>query len=196
MVPGGGLSGSRWQLRTNKYLFNGLALAEVFRAKFLDRMRQQGFTLPDAIPRDWVAQCEHVGRGDTALTYLARYLYRGVLRERNIVAYDGEQVTFRYQDSETQRWQTLTEPADRFLWRVLQHVLPKGLRRAREYGFLHSGARKTLHRLQLLLHVTLPLTNVSQPRKQRACPCCGEPMSLTFWRRPCRWPVIRRRCPA
>ena len=176
------------------YLFNGLALAQVFRAKFLTRMREQGFALPDAIPRDWVAQCEYVGRGDTALTYLARYLYRGVLRERNIVAYDGEQVTFRYQNSETQRGETLTEPAARFLWRVLQHVLPKGLRLAREYGFLHSGARKTLHRLQLLLYVTLPSTGtVGPPRKQRACPCCGQPMNLTFWRRPSRWPVIRRR---
>nr|WP_278248729.1 transposase [Marinobacter halodurans] len=119
------------------------------------------------------------------------------MREQNIVDYDGERVTFRYQDSQTQEWRTLTEPAARFLWRVLQHVLPKGLRRVREYGFLHSGARKTLHRLQWLLDVTPPWTGtVSQPRKPRACPCCGQPMSLTFWRRPCRWPVIRRRCPA
>jgi len=197
VIPGGGLTGSRWQRRAGKYLFNGRALARVFRAKFLDRMRKQGFALPDAIPRDWIAQCEQVGRGDHALTYLARYLYRGVLREPNIVAYDSEQVTFRYRDSQTQCWQTLTEPADRFLWRVLQHVLPKGLRRVREYGFLHSGARKTLHRLQLLLRVTLPsMATVSQPRKQRACPCCGQPMSLTVWRQPCRWPVIRRRWPA
>lgn len=197
VVPGGGLTRSRWQTLPEPYLFNGRALARVFRAKFLERMRDQGLALPDAIPRDWVAQCEHVGRGDTALTYLARYLYRGVIREQNLVRYDGEQVTFRYQDSQTRRWQTLTEPACRFLWRVLQHVLPKGLRRAREYGLLHSGARKTLHRLQLLLYVTLPSTGaVTQPRKQRVCPCCGEPMDMTFWRRPCRWPAIRRRCPA
>lgn len=90
----------------------------------------------------------------------------------NIVAYDGKQVTFRYRDSQTQDWQTLTEPADRFLWQVLQHVLPKGLRRLREYGFLHIGAR----------------------RKQRTCPCCGRPLNLAFWRQLCRWPVIRRRC--
>ena len=103
--------------------------------------------------------------------------------------------TFRYQDSQTRRWQTLTEPASRFLWRVLQHVLPKGLRRVREYGFLHGGARKTLHRLQLRLQVALPGI-VTQPRKQRVCPCCGEPMGITLWRRPCRWPVPTtwRRC--
>ncbi|EAZ97263.1 putative transposase, IS91 family protein [Marinobacter sp. ELB17] len=54
----------------------------MFRAKFLTRMREQGFTLPESIPGHWVAQCEQVGRGDQALTYLARYLYRGVLREQ------------------------------------------------------------------------------------------------------------------
>lgn len=170
----------------------------MFRAKFLTRMREHGFALPESIPKRWVAQCEQVGRGGPALTYLARYLYRGVLRESNIVAYDGAQVTFRYQDSQTRHWQTLTEPAHRFLWRVLQHVLPKGLRRVREYGFLHGGARKTLHRLQLLLRVAAPWTGpLTQPRKHRACPCCGQPMGFTFWRRPCRWPVVKtqRRCP-
>lgn len=197
VVPGGGLTGPHWQARTGHYLFNGLALAQVFRAKFLARMREQGFVPPSALPAQWVAQCEHVGRGDSALTYLARYLYRGVLREQNIVAYDGEQVTFRYQDSQSQCWHTLTEPAIRFLWRVLQHVLPKGLRRVREYGFLHSGARKTLHRLQWLLQVALPWAEtLTQPRRQRACPCCGQPMTMAFWRRPCRWPVIQRRSPA
>ncbi|SOB75520.1 Transposase zinc-binding domain-containing protein [Marinobacter sp. LV10R510-11A] len=195
VVPGGGLTGHHWHARAGRYLFNGRALATVFRAKFLTRMREQGFALPESIPKHWVAQCEQVGRGDQALTYLARYLYRGVLREQNIVDYDGEQVTFRYQDSQTRRWQTLTEPASRFLWRVLQHVLPKGLRRVRAYGFLHGGARKTLHRLQLRLQVALPGI-VTQPRKQRVCPCCGEPMGITLWRRPCRWPgpTIRRRC--
>ncbi|MBC7192423.1 hypothetical protein [Marinobacter sp.] len=45
-----------------------------------------------------------------------------------------------------------------------------------------SGARKTLHRLQLLLHVMLPSSDtLAQPRQQRTCPCCGKPMSMTFW---------------
>lgn len=60
------------------------------------RFKAQGFTLPDTLPREWVAQCENVGRGDQALTYLARYLYRGVLREQNILAYDGERVSLQY----------------------------------------------------------------------------------------------------
>nr|WP_278248727.1 transposase [Marinobacter halodurans] len=61
VVPGGGLTGPHWQARTGHYLFNGRALATVFRAKFLTRMRKQGFALPDAMPRRWVAQCEQSG---------------------------------------------------------------------------------------------------------------------------------------
>ena len=35
-------------------------------------------------------------------------------------------------------------PGADFLWLVLQHVLPKGLRRARNFGFLHPTARARL----------------------------------------------------
>ncbi len=184
---------NQWQARTGHYLFNGRALAKVFRGKFLTALREQGLTLPDNLPRQWVAQCEHVGRGEQALTYLARYLYRGVLSEQNILAYDGEQVSFRYQDSATGDWKTLTEPVIRFLWRVLQHVLPKGFRRARDYGFLHGNARRTLQRLQLLLRTPLPETLPSEKRQPRLCPDCGQAMSVTLRRRPCLSPIVRQR---
>jgi hypothetical protein len=55
------------------------------------------------------ADCQHVGKGDKALTYLARYLYRGVISEDNILSSDHQQVTFRYKDSKTKRYQTITE---------------------------------------------------------------------------------------
>ncbi|TXK98547.1 hypothetical protein BMR11_08090, partial [Methylococcaceae bacterium CS5] len=45
---------------------------------------------------------------------------------------DGK-VTYRYQDSKTKRYQTKTVPGADFLWLVLQHVLPKGFRRARNF---------------------------------------------------------------
>ncbi|MDY6798300.1 MAG: transposase [Pseudomonadota bacterium] len=193
VVPGGGLNRHQWQARAGRYLFNGKALAKVFRARFLAALREQGFTLPDHLPREWVAQCEHVGRGEQALTYLARYLYRGVLREQNILDYDGERVSFQYQDSDTGQWRTLNEPAVRFLWRVLQHVLPRGFRRARDYGFLHGNARRTLQRLQLLLRAPVPENLCVKKRPPRLCPGCGQAMTVTLRRRSCRGAVARRR---
>jgi len=37
-------------------------------------------------PQEWVVNCKHVGRGDKVLLYLGRYLYRGVLPEKNILS--------------------------------------------------------------------------------------------------------------
>jgi hypothetical protein len=179
IVPNGGLSKdkSRWKQKHGRYLFNGRALAKGFRGKFIAAMKHGKFTLPSQTPRDWIAQCEHVGKGDSAFTYLARYLYRGVISENNILSHKDSQVTFQYKDSTTKQWQTKTEPAVQFLWRVLQHVLPKHLRRTRDYGFLHGNAKRTLQRLQLILRVQPPEI-MPQTKKQHLCPCCGHPMKV------------------
>jgi hypothetical protein len=100
-------------------------------------MTEAGLRLPPRHPAQWVVDCKSVGSGDKALVYLGRYLYRGLLREKDIIACDNGQVTFCYQDNRTRRMQTRTLPGTAFLWLLLRHVLPKGLRRARHFGFLH-----------------------------------------------------------
>jgi hypothetical protein len=117
------------------YLFNYKALAKVFRAKMLDAIRQQGLELPLSYPETWVVDVKSVGTGDKALVYLGRYLYKGVIQEKDIIACDNAQVTFRYRDSKTKRIEYRTLPGARFLWLILQHVLPKGFRRARTTVF-------------------------------------------------------------
>jgi hypothetical protein len=72
---------------------------------------------------------------DSYLTYLARYLYRGVISENNILALNNDEVTFEYKPSKSKTFKTITEHVCKFLWRIMQHVLPKGFRRARNYGF-------------------------------------------------------------
>ncbi len=81
----------RWRCKrrgkTNKvYLFNERALAKVFRAKMLAAISAAGLTLPCCYPRQWVVNCKSVGTGEKALIYLGRYLYRGVIQEKDIVA--------------------------------------------------------------------------------------------------------------
>ncbi|MCK4710206.1 MAG: transposase, partial [Gammaproteobacteria bacterium] len=179
-----------WHTKTGDYLFNEFALATVFRAKFLTALKKKGLQCPDSLPKQWVAQCQHVGSGAPALKYLARYLYRGVINESNIICHEQGEVSFRYKESKTQSWKTRTEPAVKFLWLVLQHVLPKGFRRARDYGFLHCLAKQTLQRIQLLLKVSLAPVNPVL-KKRHLCPCCGYPMhfilfSLVPERRPWR----------
>ncbi|MFB1079830.1 transposase [Photobacterium damselae subsp. damselae] len=50
-------------------------------------------------------------------------------------------MTFRYKESQKQTMKTRTLPVLQFLWLILQHVLPKGFRRVRDYGLLRVMKR-------------------------------------------------------
>lgn len=161
------------------YLFNHKALAKVFRAKVLDAITTAGLALPSRHPEKWVVDCQAVGTGAKALVYLGRYLYRGVIREDDIVSCQDGQVTFRYRDSKTHRWQTRSLPGADFLRLVLQHVLPRRFRRTRNFGFLHPNSKRLIQLLQLLLKVDLSAVAAwFKPRPTRTCPNCGGAMKV------------------
>ncbi len=83
--------------------------------------------------------------------YLGRYLYRGVIQEKDILACENGQVTFRYRNAKTKRTEIRTVSGAKFLWLILQHVLPKGFRRARNFGFLHPNSKRLIALLHYLL---------------------------------------------
>lgn len=100
-----------------------------------------------------------------------------MLSERHIVADCDGQVTFQYTDSATGRAHYRTLPGEDFLWLLLQHVLPKGFRRVRDYGFLHGNAKPLLHLVQWVLRVIIaPPPN--RPRPATPCPNCRTPMQV------------------
>jgi hypothetical protein len=146
VVPGGGVDKTRkqWKKKKSKYLFNEFALAKVFRARFLEALTKAGLAISKSVPKKWVVNCKHAGSGPSALKYLARYLYRGVIGENNIVSNQNGNITFKYVESRTGKTRYRTVKGEDFLWLVLQHVFPKGFRRARDYGFLHGNAKKLL----------------------------------------------------
>jgi hypothetical protein len=185
LIPAGSFNQLRtcWREKNSQYLFNGRALAKVFRAKFLAYLKEQSIVTPKSLPKQWIAQCQSVGKGEPALKYLARYLYRGIINEKNILKVQNSVVTFRYKDSQTKMWKIREETAVKFLWLVLQHVLPKGLRRVRDYGYLHGNAKMLLHKIQLQLKVYLD--NIKPPVKQEhCCPQCHAVMLFTpFFRK-------------
>ncbi|MCP4800358.1 MAG: IS91 family transposase [bacterium] len=185
VVPGGCLNRQRrqWKKMKGKYLFNEFALAEVFRGRLLNTLSSAGLSIPDTLPNKWVVDCRHVGKGEPALKYLSRYLYRGVISEKNIIANQNGQVTFQYVDSTSGKTQTRTLKGEDFLWLLLQHVLPKGFRRVRDYGFLHGNAKKMLMLIQWILRVVI------KPKETRArpsftCPHCKAAMHIIAFIRP------------
>lgn len=183
IVPGGGVNRERrqWKKKKGKYLFNQKALANVFRARLLDSLNRAGLSVPRGIRDEWVVDCTNVGKGITALRYLSRYLYRGVISEDNIISSRNGEVTFRYTESETGRTKLRTLKGEDFLKLVLQHVLPKGFRRVRDYGFLHSNAKKLLFLVQMILHMQIR-TAEPRPRLSFRCACCKSEMIVMFFR--------------
>ena len=175
VLPAGCLN--RQRKRRGKYLFNAFALARVFRARLLAALREEGLSLPAALPQNWVVDCRHVGNGRPALQYLSRYLYRGVISEDNILHDDATHVTFRYRDGQSGEYKTRRVTGEHFLFLLFQHVLPKGFRRVRDYGFLHGNARRTLRLIQLILQA-LPALAKPRARPALKCPTCQQPMLI------------------
>lgn len=177
----------RWRTKRRRgkggYLFSHKALAKVFRAKMLAGVTAAGLALPAHYPTEWVVDCKAVGSGAAALIYLGRYLYRGVIREQDIVACGDGQVTFRYRNAKTGRVERRTLAGADFLWLVLQHVLPKGFRRARQFGFLHPNRKRLIALLHRLLKFVPPrAAEWVKARAPMPCPCCGAAMKIVSTR--------------
>ena len=201
-MPAGALDGDKrlWRVKQSRtkgthYLFKHTALAKVFRAKLLQAIAGAGLALPcdlPEVPEKWVVDCRHVGTGEKALVYLGRYLYRGVIQEKDIVRCDNGLVSFRYRDAKTGKPAVRTVSGATFLWLVMQHVLPRGFRRARNFGFLHPNSKRLIALLQVVLKIVpTTITAWVKPRAALRCPCCGEPMRIVRTRieppSPGRW---------
>ena len=168
------------------YWFKHKALAKVFRAKWLAAIPLEGWVLPARWPEKWVVDCKCVGSAEKALVYLGRYLYRGVIQEKDILRGEDGQVTFRYRDAKTDTMPVRTLSGAALLWLLLQHVLPKGFRRARNFGFLHPNSKRLITLLHLVLKVVPSAVQAGvKPRPTLRCPCCGAAMQI----------VRRRMCP-
>ena len=202
LVPGGGLSadGQRWQRAKNHFFVHVKPLAKLFRGKMRDGLRKQGLlaqVADETWRQEWVVDCRPVGKGGTALKYLAPYVFRVALSNRRILKTENGQVTFRYRDGKTRRQRTCTLSADAFIHRFLQHVLPKGFVKVRYYGLLAPGNRKRLAQARCLLGKTMATPNEPQTTPESelqdarviTCPHCGQPMNVVQRIQP------RARCP-
>jgi hypothetical protein len=183
IVPAGALDPKHrlWRKKQGKYLFHEESLAKVFRAKWFEAMKERGLKVSATIPEEWVVDCQHVGRGDKALTYLGKYLYRGVVQEKDILRFENDEVTFRYTEN-TGTIKTRTLPGADFLWLLLRHVLPKGFRRARDYGFLHSNCKAMIQLLQYLFQCLVYAAPEKSGKPQIKCKACGGIMVITATR--------------
>ena len=150
LIPGGGLSpDGHWQAVRNGFLLPARVVMAVFRGKMLGALRRafdrDELGLPEAMrPQQFLNLLNRLGHprktkwnvrimeryphGAGVVTYLARSLRGGPIKNARLVAWDGERVTFSYRprseetDDGKPAPQRMTLPVADFLQRWLLHV--------------------------------------------------------------------------
>jgi len=212
LIASGALAedGSHWIAGGSKYLFPVHGLSKVFRAKYLDGLAQllqddkldlppQLSELAEIGPRrrwlrrhrtkPWVVYSKAPFAGPRKLVdYLGRYTHRTAITNHRLLNCDGGQVTYRYRDrNDDDRVKIDVLPAEKFVGRFLQHILPARFLRIRHYGLLANCVKaKHLARCRELLGVRRRPTPEDRPRSAAEwlrtvlgiditrCPCCGD----------------------
>jgi len=226
IVPGGGIAqDGRWISSRPAFLLPVRVLGALFRRLFLSRLldlhgagklgffgKMAGLNDLRAFARHiapvrkkrWVVYAKAPFAGPEAvLAYLSRYTHRVAISNSRLIAFDGNEVTFRYKDyrrAGANRQRVMTLAADEFIRRFLIHVLPRGFHRIRHYGLLATSARKDcLAQARAMLGVAPapdePPAAEKTSDQRPPCPCCGGTMVIieTFaaWCQPRAPPTAR-----
>ena len=188
IIPGGGIDGNgRWQkqLRSNKYLFSVKAMSKVFRAKYVQLLRQANIAdkglMNSLFEQDWVVYAKRpFGGPQQVIEYLGRYTHKVAISNHRLQSITDSEVSFTYKDYRekgTKKQMTLTN--EEFTRRFALHILPLRFVRIRHYGILSSTwKRSKLQALQQQLRIsrkdTPPQTLL------RRCPCCKTGTLITI----------------
>lgn len=190
VVPGGAVSndGSKWLATPTNFLFVHSKMIAKYKAFFKARMEQAGLLsqIPSRVwSRKWVVDVKPVGGGRAVLKYLAPYVYRVAITDNRIVECNDTHVTYRYTPSKTKRSKLRQVTGHQFVQGFAQHVLPKGFRKVRHYGWCASHSRTTIDRVRWLIWLwrgwtfclstrKVPPSGNQQPPAPRCSNCGGD----------------------
>ncbi|MBF0197925.1 MAG: transposase [Planctomycetes bacterium] len=177
IIPAGGLShdGFEWIPCEKNYFLPAKALGALFRAKLseaiVSKWRKGKIVLPPRL--QWIktdGQLSDYSRGkfkrwvvhitkssfdsEHLVDYLSRYVQRSVISDDRIENYDGDRVTIRYKNRETNAILRLDLKSEDFIKRYTQHILPRGLTRIRYYGFM--SCRYKSKKIAIILEIFNP----------------------------------------
>jgi len=206
VVPSGGLAPGRthWIRGSERFFLPLEVLKEVFRGKFVEGLKeayaQQRLHLDGAIQHlarencfaafvrklhrhKWVVYAKPpFGGPEQVLRYLGRYTHRVAISNHRLLAFDGNNVTFRWRDyAHGNVHRTMTITAEEFIRRFLLHVLPKGFVRIRHFGFMANYQRsKSFELSRQLLGMAPVIHSTEDPSTDSAwlCPLCHAPMTV------------------
>ena len=169
VIPGGGIRNNQWKYSKPNMLVHVKPLSRLIRRLFREMLEKTDFfgLVPSTVwKQEWVCHIEPVGNGEAVLKYLAPYVYRVAISDRNIMKVKKDKTFI-----------PCTLDVFEFLRRFLQHVLPKGFVKIRYFGFLATKRRKDLDHIKELIVKRLSGKSLSYPKKQKKpmkCPDCGN----------------------
>jgi hypothetical protein len=185
LVPGVGLNARGKLVRVSNpgYLVYLPHLQKAFRQHFYKLLKQHDWPVDRAVwDLDWGVHIQPAGSGRSALKYLGTYVARTAITDARLVNVTDTSVTFRWKNRDKgNRRETSTVPGVEFVSRYLRHVLPRGLRSIRYYGFSHPAAKANRMRVQfhtglaVEFGAAVPPENVES--KTPLCAGCGKPMN-------------------
>jgi hypothetical protein len=192
LIPAGVISKDRLQwlpIKRKRFLVPKDMLSNIFRARFIKLARKAlpHIKFPQSIWKtQWVVYPKTVRKGGRkVLEYLARYVHRIAITNNRILADNNGNITFKYQDSDTSKWKKMTLPAFEFMRRFLQHVLPRGFHKTRNYGFLAPKYKELFYSLKLKLETANQNTSLQSEKNNtkknyRQCPKCKTGTMVVF----------------
>ena len=208
LVPAGGFSGDqkRWIHAKYGFFLPVDVLSYVFREKFIAGLKQayrrgklqlsgsvaelrdkrRFLSFVNSIARQkWVVYAKPAFGGPTqVIRYLGRYTHRVAISNHRLLAFDGENITFRWKDyAHGGKQRKMTIAADEFLRRFTQHILPKGFVRIRQFGYLTNTCRTASLALACkLLDATSEPDRTCPPQNNAPahwrCPLCNGEMRI------------------
>lgn len=118
-----------------------------------------------------------LGKGGKAMEYVARYVQKTALDAARIISINEHSVSYKWTHRESGQTRITTVKGHEFLRLFLQHVLPRGFRRVRHFGYLSAAAKDRYERLRHLLRAgTIVLLQVDKPAV--CCSACGQAMTF------------------
>jgi hypothetical protein len=144
-----------------------------------ERSRDHTQIDPQVWHMDWIVDIQHVGRGKQAIRYLARYVCKTAVTDKRLLGKDEQgRIRLNCQDSDSGKWYEIALSPHEFVRRWSLHVLPKGLRRIRQYGWLAPAAKRRYERVCQILRHKAPSAPRPVAKRKALCPTCRIEMPV------------------
>jgi hypothetical protein len=223
IVPNGGVTkDGDWQFPkrgNSNFLFPVTAMKKIYKGYFMAMLKSAidagKLSLPPGFPKgynykkwkdilyqkDWVVYTKKPFAGvKHVVNYLARYSHRVAITNHRIKDITDDKVTFIYKHyKDNAKKKKMTLEGTEFLRRFCLHILPRGFRKVRQYGFLSNASKAKLlaqaraalgERVKILLtrkeRKALAIQRLFKGQSDRICPYCkkGQLIPMYSWEAP------------